>query len=172
MGDFVTDGLAATLRDAREAGLTTSLDVLASTFADEARVALREAMQWVGYSLPNDQQICELYGADDVEVAASVALADGAQTVVVACGAAGCLLAQVDHRIRISAVGVGVVDITGCGDALSAAFIRAKLLGWEDEAAARLGCTAGSLVATALGSDAGIVDLPSLLDWDRGIAAG
>jgi sugar/nucleoside kinase (ribokinase family) len=163
MGDFVASGLALTLREAQRLGLTSSLDVLASRFDDATRMSLREALQWVTYFMPNEQQICELYGVDDVEVAAAAALDDGAEVVVVARGPVGCLVARDQERIQVPALDVDVVDTTGCGDALSAAFIRAKLLGWDDEAAARLGCTAGSLVATSLGSDAGIVDLASTI---------
>jgi sugar/nucleoside kinase (ribokinase family) len=172
MGEFVSDGLGMTLRAARQAGIPTSLDLLASGFTDVTRSALRNAMQWVDYFMPNDQQICALYDVDDVDAGASAALKDGAGTVVVACGPAGCLVARPDDSFRVPALAVEVVDTSGCGDALSAAFIRAKLLGWDDLAAARLGCTAGGLVATGLGSDAGLVDLASTIERSRELNAG
>jgi sugar/nucleoside kinase (ribokinase family) len=53
---------------------------------------------------------------------------------------------------------VDVVDTTGCGDAFDAGFMLTTAMGWELEQAARFGAACGSLVATGLGSDAGIVD--------------
>ena len=88
---------------------------------------------------------------------------DGARAVIVTLGSDGCLTATPAGHLRVPAPSVNVLDTTGCGDAFSAAFIRGKLLGWNDEAAAKLACAAGSLVATGLGSDAGIVDLQSTI---------
>jgi sugar/nucleoside kinase (ribokinase family) len=167
MGQFIAEQFAMALRMARQAGATTSVDVLASGYDDDQRKAFRVAMPVVDYFMPNDQQICAIYDVEDVDTAAALAINDGAGTVVVACGAAGALVARGDERVCVPALPVDVVDTTGCGDALSAAFIRAKLLGWDDIEAARLGCTAGSLVATGLGSDAGLVDLESTIARSR-----
>lgn len=46
-----------------------------------------------------------------------------------------------------------------------AGFIVALANGWDAEAAAWLGSAAAGQVATGLGSDSGIVDLPSTLDF-------
>ena len=51
-----------------------------------------------------------------------------------------------------------MVDTTGCGDAFSAGLIAALSRDWDLERAARFASAAGALVATGLGSDAGIVD--------------
>ncbi len=171
MGDYILEDFAMTLRTARAAGVTTSVDVLASGYEDHQRKAFRDAMPFVDYFLPNDQQICAIYDVEDVETAATAALRDGVGAVVVACGPDGALLARGDERVRVPALAIEVVDTTGCGDALSAGFIRAKLMGWDDVEAARLGCTAGSLVATGLGSDAGLVDLASTIERSRELAS-
>jgi sugar/nucleoside kinase (ribokinase family) len=166
MGGFLTTGLGMVLQQARKAGIGTSLDLLSARL-DHARDALRDSLVWVDYFTPNDQQICELYDVSEVEVAAELALQDGAGTVVVTCGPGGCLVARGDAQLRVPALDTFVVDTTGCGDAFTAAFLRAKLLGWTDLAAARLGCAAGGLVATGLGSDAGLVDLASTVEIAR-----
>ena len=60
---------------------------------------------------------------------------------------------------------IDLVDTTGCGDAYVAGFIVAIANGWDPEAAGWLGAAASGLVATGLGSDSGIVDLDSTLEF-------
>jgi sugar/nucleoside kinase (ribokinase family) len=64
---------------------------------------------------------------------------------------------------RIPAFEVPVVSTTGCGDAFTAGFLVGLGAGRAVPDAARLGTAAAALVAQGLGSDAGIVDLPSTL---------
>jgi sugar/nucleoside kinase (ribokinase family) len=59
---------------------------------------------------------------------------------------------------------VPVLDTTGCGDAFDAGFITALLTGCDHEQAAWLAVTCGALVATGLGSDAGLTSLGAALD--------
>ena len=59
---------------------------------------------------------------------------------------------------RIPAFRVDVTDTTGCGDAYCAGFIAGLNKGWDMPQACRMGMAASGLVATGLGSDAGIVD--------------
>ena len=58
-----------------------------------------------------------------------------------------------------------MVDTTGCGDGFDAGFLVGLLRGCEPVDAARLGVACGSLVATGLGSDAGIESLPQVLEF-------
>ena len=73
-------------------------------------------------------------------------------------GGDGCLVAGEGGVLRLPAYDVAVSDTTGCGDAFSAGLIAALHRGWDVERAARFAGAAGALVATGLGSDAGIVD--------------
>ena len=66
-------------------------------------------------------------------------------------------------RVRMPAFQVNVVDTTGCGDAWSAGFIAGLARNMSLEESARLGSACGSLVASGLGSDAGIVDFESTM---------
>jgi sugar/nucleoside kinase (ribokinase family) len=120
------------------------------------------------------------------ELARAVAdvLALGTGGVAVTLGADGCLVSAEDGTLtHVPGIGVNVVDTTGCGDGFSAGMIAGLLLGCGRVDAAWLGCACGSLVATGLGSDAGIVSLdhaiaflsrhqPAVADRIRGQLAG
>jgi len=67
--------------------------------------------------------------------------------------------------VPLPAIAVGVVDTTGCGDGFTAGLRAGLLLGAAPLDAAWLGLACGSLVATGLGSDAGIENLGQVLDF-------
>ena len=59
---------------------------------------------------------------------------------------------------------VAVVDTTGCGDAFDAGFITALHHRMDPEESIRFAQAAAALVATGLGSDAGIVSFEDTLE--------
>jgi sugar/nucleoside kinase (ribokinase family) len=60
-------------------------------------------------------------------------------------------------RLKSAAYDISVVDTTGCGDAFDAGFITALHHEMDTETALRFAQTSAALVATGLGSDAGIM---------------
>ena len=90
----------------------------------------------------------------------------GAATVILKMGDQGASINRVGEvELRVPAFAVDVVDTTGCGDAFDAGFMLTTAVGWEIDQAARFGAACGSLVATGLGSDAGIVDFDSTREF-------
>ncbi len=96
-------------------------------------------------------------------------LALGVGGVAVTLGAEGCLVAWRGGGppVALPALPVEVVDTTGCGDGFTAGMLAGLLLGAAPADAAWLGIACGSLVATGLGSDAGIESLGQVLDFLR-----
>ena len=118
----------------------------------------------VDWFMPNDQQLRGLTGVDDVIDAARMLLARGVGAVAVTVGEQGALLIRPDvEPVSVPALPTTVVDTTGCGDSFNAGMIAGLLSGCTPEDAALIGCACGSLVASGLGSDAGIVDLAGVL---------
>ena len=89
------------------------------------------------------------------------------RAVAVTLGADGCLVASQDRGtpVHLPAIAVDVVDTTGCGDGFTAGLLAGLLLGATPLDAAWLGLACGSLVATGLGSDAGIENFGQVLDF-------
>ena len=94
-------------------------------------------------------------------------LALGTYGVAVTQGADGCLVAWrgASGSAALPALPVDVVDTTGCGDGFTAGMLAGLLLAADPLDAAWLGLACGALVATGLGSDAGIENLAQVLDF-------
>jgi len=163
LGPFAGEPLQALARAAKERGFLVTLDVLrvgdASTFD-----RLRPLLTVCDWFVPNEDQLRQFTGEADLGKAMAAARAAGAAGVAVTRGAAGCSLDCGDGIIDVPAIEVPVVDTTGCGDAFDAGFITALLAGCDYEQAAWLAVTCGALVATGLGSDAGLTSLDTALD--------
>jgi sugar/nucleoside kinase (ribokinase family) len=163
LGPFAGEPLQALARAAKKRGFVVTLDVLrvgdASTFD-----RLRPLLAVCDWFMPNEDQLRQFTGEADLSKAMAAARAAGAAGVAVTRGAAGCLLDCGDRVIEMPAIEVPVLDTTGCGDAFDAGFITALLTGCDCEQAAWLAVTCGALVATGLGSDAGLTSLDTALD--------
>lgn len=117
------------------------------------------ALEHLDYLLPNEEQALGLTGASDLESGCAALLDRGVGCVAVTLGAEGAVVAHRERSEAVPAFASEVVDTTGCGDALSAGFIRGLMLGRTRREAAVLGCAAAALVAQGLGSDHGRFDL-------------
>jgi sugar/nucleoside kinase (ribokinase family) len=168
LGPFTDEAGPALLRHAREHGTTTTVDLLRSATDPHLLDRLTDLLPWVDYFLPNDDQLRGLTGIDDLERAARAVRDRGVGTVVVTMGAAGSLTVGPGAAEHLPAFSCDVVDTTGCGDAFVAGLLVGLHQGWEVRLAAALGTAAAGLVATGLGSDAGVVDLPTTLaHWEE-----
>jgi len=152
-----------TLRNARDAGLGTSLD----TGWD----ALGEWMSVIGPCLPgldllfvNQDEARMLAGTEDPDAAALFFQSRGVRTVAVKLGAGGCAVFAPQAEFHAPAFRVTPVDTTGAGDCFAGGFLAARQRGFGMEDAARIANAAGALSVQALGATAG------LLPWDETLA--
>lgn len=165
LGDFVDGPLVDLIAHARANDVLVTVDVLAMT--DEAmRDRLAPALSRSHFFFPNEAQLAEMTGTEDpAEGVARLRAAVGVETVIGTLGGEGSLILGPTGEARVPAFDIDLVDTTGCGDAYVAGFIVATANGWDAEAAGYLGAAASGLVATGLGSDAGILDLPTTLEF-------
>lgn len=150
---------AAFLAAAKARGCTVTFDLIAP---QPATLALVEpCLPHIDWFMPSLEEAQILSGLAEPADLARFFMDRGAGACVFKWGASGSYLATPDGQARIPALRVPVVDTTGCGDAYCAGFIAGLAQGWDPERACRLGTAASALVATGLGSDAGIRDLAS-----------
>jgi len=135
-----------------------TMDVLRNGGTDDLR-RLSPILAQVDWFLPNDDQLRTFTGVNDLEEAMAVVREHGVGGVAVTLGERGCLVDDGTTVTAIPAMQVNVVDTTGCGDGFDAGFILGLLAGASPIEAAWIGTVCGGLVATGLGSDAGIRDL-------------
>lgn len=147
---------AEVLRRAREAGLTTSLDLIGVPAFDHESI-FGPCYEHLDYFLPNEEDALMLAGASTREQAIRWLHDRGVGATVITLGEHGASFAAAGQpETLVPAYQVDVVDTTGCGDAFSAGFVTGLAEGLDPLAATELGVAAGSCVATGLGSDAGL----------------
>jgi sugar/nucleoside kinase (ribokinase family) len=160
--------LAAIVTAAKDGGALVLIDVLhPGSPRDFERLAAAVAV--ADWFCPNGDQLLALTGRAALDDAIAEVRALGCAGVAVTLGAEGCVLTDTDGETHlVPGIDVDVVDTTGCGDGFDAGFLTGLLLGCAAEDAAWLGIACGSLVATGLGSDAGIENMPQVLEFLRG----
>ena len=160
------EDLADVARTARSQGALVAVDVLHPGRPQDLE-RLAPLLGQADWFLPNGDQLLALTGRASLAGAMDDIVALGTRGVAVTLGADGCLVAtgQDPAAIALPALKVDVVDTTGCGDGFTAGMLAGLLLGADAVDAAWLGVACGSLVATGLGSDAGIESLGQVLDF-------
>jgi sugar/nucleoside kinase (ribokinase family) len=151
------------LREAKARGRTVTFDLIA---ASAATIGIVEPLlPFIDYFMPSIEEAKDMSGQKTPEDCARFYLDRGAACCVFTLGADGAYYAHRDGTRLISpAYDIAVVDTTGCGDAFDAGFIAALHHKLDTETALRFAQVAAGLVATGLGSDAGIVSYGHALE--------
>ena len=150
------------LEAARAAGCTTTFDLYAP--GPDTRSLVLPLLPFIDYAMPSIVEARALSGCNDPIDAAEFFLDGGAKIAAITLGAEGSIIVSADGpALRLPAFEVTVSDTTGCGDAYCAGMIAALARGFDLEMAGRFASAAAALVATGLGSDAGIVDFDDTL---------
>jgi sugar/nucleoside kinase (ribokinase family) len=165
LGEFIDEGLTQLVGHARANDVVVTFDVLAQC-DEELRDRLTPSLSQAQFFFPNEGQLAGMTGTEDpADGVRLLREATGVETVIGTLGGEGSVILGPGGEAQVPAFDIDLVDTTGCGDAYVAGFIVAIANGWDAEAAGYLGAAASGLVATGLGSDSGIVDLPSTLEF-------
>ena len=144
------------LARAKALGRTTTFDLIQATAATLALV--EPLLPHIDYFLPSIEEASAMSGLADPDEVARFFLDRGVGVCALTMGGAGSLIATADGtRIRMPAFDVPVADTSGCGDSYTAGFIAGLHRGWDLERCARLATATSGLVATGLGSNAGLI---------------
>jgi hypothetical protein len=144
------------LAEAKKRGRTTTFDLIAAN-AETAKI-VDPLIPFIDYFMPSIEEAQDMSGRQGPEDCAQHYLDKGATCCVFTLGGEGAFYAHRDGtRFRVPAFDIQVVDTTGCGDAFDAGFICALKHKMDPETSVRFAQASAGLVATGLGSDAGIV---------------
>lgn len=150
------------LQEAKKRGCTTTFDLIAATA--ETKAIVEPLLPFIDYFMPSIEEAQDMSGQDGPADCASYYLDRGARCCVFTLGPDGAYYAHGDGtRLQVPAYDIDIVDTTGCGDAFDAGFICALHHGMDPERGVRFAQAAAGLVATGLGSDAGIVSFDDTL---------
>lgn len=144
------------LQAAQEAGCVTTWDLVGA--GPDTWAFVEPLLPHIDYFIPSIEEAEILSGVAGVEDNISFFQSRGVKCCVLTMGSEGSLIADGDDRVHVPVYDIEVVDTTGCGDAYTAGFIAGLADGRTLLEAGHLGTAAASLVASGLGSDAGIVD--------------
>ncbi len=148
---------AALLSHAKASGLTVGFDLIAPN--ENTMNLLVDLLPNVDYFMPSMEEAAYLTGQEDPAAISEIFLEMGATVCILKWGERGSYIHTGENQFRVPAFKVKVSDTTGCGDSYCGGFIAGLALGRDLRAACELGTATSGLVATGLGSDAGVVDL-------------
>ncbi len=144
------------LAEAKRRGRTVTFDLIATD--DKTIEIVRPLLPHIDYFMPSIEEARDLSGKQSADDCAKMLMDAGARSCVFTLGPDGAYYADRDGTIMQSpAYDIDIVDTTGCGDAFDAGFITALHHKMDLETSLRFAQAAAALVASGLGSDAGIV---------------
>jgi sugar/nucleoside kinase (ribokinase family) len=143
------------LREAKKRGCTVTFDLIAAN-AETAKI-VKPLLPFIDYFMPSIEEAKDMSGQSSAADCAKYYLDRGAACCVFTLGGDGAYYAHRDGtRLTSPAYDIKVVDTTGCGDAFDAGMIAALHHKMDVETSLRFAQATAGLVATGLGSDAGI----------------
>ena len=155
---------AELIRRAKLNGVTTTVDVFASSEADMPDVDV--VLPYTDFFIPSDEEAMALSGRSTVEDAAKFFIDRGVACCVFTLGSQGAYYRHRDGTsFRVPAFDVPVKCTCGCGDAFNSGFAVGLVHGFDAETAVRFAQATSALNATGLGSQAGVVSFEHTFDF-------
>ncbi len=156
------------LKEAKKRNRIVTFDLIAASAETIGNVV--PLLPFIDYFMPSIEEARDMSGQSAVGDCAKFYLDRGAGCCVFTLGGDGAFYAHSDGtRLKSPAYDIRIVDTTGYGDAFDAGFITALHHKMDTETALRFAQAAAGLVATGLGSDAGIISfdhtLQTMKNW-------
>ena len=150
------------LKEAKEKDCITTWDLIGAT--ESTINIVKPLLPHIDYFMPSIEEASIMCGLDDPMDIAKYYLDNGVKNCVLTMGGEGSLFVNKDETIKTPAFDINVVDTTGCGDAFNAGIITSLINNFDLEQSLKFATTTSGLVATGLGSDAGIIDFDDTIN--------
>jgi sugar/nucleoside kinase (ribokinase family) len=155
---------AELLAEAKERGITTTLDVFASTPEDFPLI--RPLLAHTDFFMPSEEEAMALSGLTDYEQIAAFLLDQGVGAVILTLGAEGAMYRdRSGTKIDLPSFQIDVVCTCGCGDCFNAGFATGLALGRSIEDCIWFGQASSAQNAMGLGSQAVITSLEDTISF-------
>lgn len=155
---------AAVMKHAKARGCITTVDVFAGSQNDLPDV--EAVLPHTDYFIPSIEEAEALSGMTDIPAMVDFFLSRGAGACVFTMGENGAYYQDRDSKsFSVPAFGIDVRCTCGCGDVFNAGFAAGLIRGMTLEESVRFAQACSALNATGLGSQAGLVDFDSTIDF-------
>lgn len=155
--------MAEIFRQAKAQGIIVCAD-MTKRKNGETENDIAEALAYVDYLIPNEEEACLLTGTHTPEDAAAALKNAGAKSVVIKCGKRGCYVLENEEGYYAPAIeGVTCVDTTGAGDSFVAGFLYGVSEGWETKACAEFANHCGARAVSQVGATSWCKDADKII---------
>lgn len=152
--------------EAKRRGVTTTLDVFASTPDDLPKVA--RLLPYTDYFLPSEEEARALSGLRENRDLAQFLIDRGAGCVILTLGADGAYYRdQAGTEFSVPAFSVEVKCTCGCGDCFNGGLATGLIKGMSVQESVQVAQASSAQNATGLGSQAGVKDFATTLAFIR-----
>jgi sugar/nucleoside kinase (ribokinase family) len=166
MPGFSAADLEHLFRGAKQAGITTVLDVVIPANNSEAAEHVLPVLPLTDYFLPNSDEAKLLTGISaPLEQARELARHSPQTTVVVTLGPAGSLAIKGGQIVETPAFRMASIDESGAGDAFAAGLIVGILEAWPLEFTLRFAAAVGASCTRAVGCSTGVFDFQETMEY-------
>ena len=147
---------ARLLKEAKAAGVITSLDTAYNDRLSDWLSVLAPSLPFIDYFLPSLEEARRISGLRAPKKVARFFLAAGVKVVGLKMGLDGVYVASKDKEVNVPIYEVETVDTTGAGDAFVAGFLKGVLDILPLKECAKLGNAVAALAVQAIGTTAGL----------------
>ena len=155
--------ILSVLRAAKEAGILVVADTKLPNFRVLSLEDVKEALPYVDYITPNEDEAKYFTGKTEPEEMADVFLSYGIKNVVIKLGSKGCYFKNGNESFRLEALPITAVDATGAGDNFVAGLTAELLRGSSPREAIRFANACGAICTTAVGASTALKNRDQVL---------
>lgn len=144
--------LAEIFQRAKEQGVIVCAD-MTKRKNKETVADIAEALSYVDYLMPNEEEAFLVTGKNTAEEAAEIFREAGVKNVIIKCGKRGCYINYAQGKMWIAPEKqVTAVDTTGAGDSFAAGFVYGISEGWSIEKCAKFANQCGAKAVGYVGA--------------------
>lgn len=156
--------ITSVLMDAKQMGLLTVADTKLPNFKVLGLDDVSEALPFIDYITPNEDEAKYYTGKEDPSDMADVFLDYGIKNVIIKLGGKGCFFKNNDHAISLPPYDIEAVDATGAGDNFVAGLVSRLLSGDSIDEALKFANACGAICTTAVGASTALKNTKQVMD--------